>query len=409
MESLYTLVIAAQSGNLDAFSMLVEQFQGMAYAIAYTMLGDAQLAEDAAQEAFIEAYLNLPKLREAEAFPGWFRRIVLRQGDRLVRRKQLITVPLEPTLTFDIALDDLNPALIVESREIQGAVRRAIGTLSEHERIVIQLFYGNGYTLKDIANFLEVPITTIKKRLHDARKHLRSTLMHTIRSTLREQHICSDAQFPVRIRLLIAVRLNDLEMVTSLIKHNPMLVNTKLEQSDTTTKRYSLTPAVGHTALHEAAEHGHLAIINLLIDYGANINAKTRSGITPLHLATSANQLDAVKRLLIYGANVDARMSSGLTPLHWAAMKGYKEIAGVLLSNSATVNVQGQSGRTPLHWAALKGYAPIVSQLIQYCAAKDVQDELGRTPFDWAVVRGHNDIAYMLQHRTILNIERMKL
>ena len=54
----------------------------MAYAGAYAMVGDAQLAEDVAQEAFMEAYLNLPKLREA-CFPGWFRRIIFKQGDRL--------------------------------------------------------------------------------------------------------------------------------------------------------------------------------------------------------------------------------------------------------------------------------------------------------------------------------------
>ncbi|BCL82749.1 hypothetical protein ccbrp13_52140 [Ktedonobacteria bacterium brp13] len=75
MEALDTLVTAAQAGDLNAFSDIVQRFQGMAYVSAYTMLGDVQMAEDVAQEAFIEAYLHLPALHEPQAFPGWFRRI----------------------------------------------------------------------------------------------------------------------------------------------------------------------------------------------------------------------------------------------------------------------------------------------------------------------------------------------
>src|ERR671930_94620 len=93
--SLTTLVSAAQAGDLDAFGQVVERFQRMAYAVAYAMLGDAHLAEDVAQEAFIEAYICLPKLREPAAFPGWFRRIVFKRGDRLIRGKSLATVPIE--------------------------------------------------------------------------------------------------------------------------------------------------------------------------------------------------------------------------------------------------------------------------------------------------------------------------
>src|SRR6478752_2176480 len=95
MDTLTALVTAAQVGDLDAFGQLVERFQRMAYAVAYTMLSDAHLAEDVAQEAFIEAYICLPKLREPAAFPGWFRRIVHKRGDRLVRGKGPALVSLD--------------------------------------------------------------------------------------------------------------------------------------------------------------------------------------------------------------------------------------------------------------------------------------------------------------------------
>ena len=67
----------------------------MAYGCAYSVLGDLELAEDAAQEAFLEAWRNLGKLRNPAAFPGWFRRIVRFRCSRLVRGKRVTTVPLE--------------------------------------------------------------------------------------------------------------------------------------------------------------------------------------------------------------------------------------------------------------------------------------------------------------------------
>src|SRR5437588_1793869 len=153
---LHTLIVDAQNGDLDAFGAIVKRFQGMAYASAYAMVDDAHLAEDVAQEAFMEAYLNLPRLREIDAFPGWFRRIVLKQGDRLLRGKHLTTIPLDVPMEYDISIDELNPAAVVEVRERERLVHRAIEALPEHERIVTVLFYSSGYALREIATFLEV-------------------------------------------------------------------------------------------------------------------------------------------------------------------------------------------------------------------------------------------------------------
>lgn len=81
------LVERARSGDLEAFGTLVKRFQDMAYGCAYAVLGDFHLAEDAAQEAFVTAYHHLGKLRDPKKFPGWFRRIVLSQCNRLDTRR----------------------------------------------------------------------------------------------------------------------------------------------------------------------------------------------------------------------------------------------------------------------------------------------------------------------------------
>src|SRR5215468_8779236 len=82
MTELPSLVRAAQDGDKDAFGQVVRRFQDMAYASAYATVGDACLAQDIAQEACLDAYLNLAKLRDPAASPGWFRRLILGHSNR---------------------------------------------------------------------------------------------------------------------------------------------------------------------------------------------------------------------------------------------------------------------------------------------------------------------------------------
>ncbi len=88
MELLEKLVIAAQNGDGEAYGRIVERFQDMAYYTAFSYLGEQQPAQDAVQDAFIEAYRCLSTLIEPRAFPAWFRRIVFKQCDRQTRRRQ---------------------------------------------------------------------------------------------------------------------------------------------------------------------------------------------------------------------------------------------------------------------------------------------------------------------------------
>jgi RNA polymerase sigma-70 factor (ECF subfamily) len=88
---LVTLVNAARSGDRAAFGAIVRRFQDMAFRVAYSWLGDAEDARDAAQDAFIEAWQSLKGLQEAAAFPGWFRCIVRKHADRRQRVRRRTT------------------------------------------------------------------------------------------------------------------------------------------------------------------------------------------------------------------------------------------------------------------------------------------------------------------------------
>ena len=96
MNDVVALVRASQGGDLAAYEALVRRFQDMAYGYARSRLGDAHLAEDATQEALLHAYRRLGDLRQPAAFPGWLRRIVRTQCDRIGRVRTPKAMGLNP-------------------------------------------------------------------------------------------------------------------------------------------------------------------------------------------------------------------------------------------------------------------------------------------------------------------------
>jgi len=179
-----TLIERAQARDLDAYGEIVRRFQDMAYGYAYSILDDFHLAQDAAQEAFIQAYRDLKALRKADAFPGWFRRIVFKQCDRILRNRR----PVEPLATdgSEPMSEEPGPSEAAEKRELSDRVLEAVRSLPESQRTVTTLFYIDGYTVNDIADFLETPAGTVKRRLHDSRRQLRKRMIAMVADTFKE-------------------------------------------------------------------------------------------------------------------------------------------------------------------------------------------------------------------------------
>jgi RNA polymerase sigma factor (sigma-70 family) len=189
------IVEHAQAGDLKAFELLVRRFQDMAYAYAFSLLGDGDLAREAAQESFIETYRVLGQLRNRTAFPSWFRRIVFKHCDRILRDRVTRAVGLDEEACA--GPEEHLPDRQLEKRELRRTVVAAIRSLPEHQRETTALFYMNGYSHNEVADFLEVPVSTVKKRLHDARKNLKETLMDTLKDALREH--APDERFPRKV------------------------------------------------------------------------------------------------------------------------------------------------------------------------------------------------------------------
>lgn len=183
MPSYESLIEAAQHGDQSAFAELVLRFQDAAREWAYQSLGDPHLAEDAAQEAFLIAYRQLDQLRDPKAFPSWLKRIVISQCHRILRRREMPSAPLDDEAPVPETGHD--PAAEVEQREIEESLHRAVQNLPDGERAVTELFYIVGYSQQEIAERLQLPLTTVKKRLQYARERLKETMSAQIVARLR--------------------------------------------------------------------------------------------------------------------------------------------------------------------------------------------------------------------------------
>lgn len=363
MTELRILVEAAQRGQRTAFAQIVLRFQDMAFASAYAILGDAQLAQDAAQEAFLEAYCTLDKLREPAAFPGWFRRIVLGRSHRELRRRPVVLVPLE---TMDILASlHTDPAAHLETLHLQQELVQALATLPENQRLVVTLFYSEGYSYQEIADFLEAPLSTVKKRLFDARQKLKGRMLHMVQAKLQQTKPSQDATFAQKVQFFLALRDQDLSTLKALLQQNPALLTAQTEWQ-MALGHYHWSP--GSTALHLAAATGSPAILAYLLTQPVDREIKNRSGMTPLHMATIMGQQEHVQILLDHGADPNARSAVGQTPLHQAVLRDNLPLAALLLQNGATVDVLDREGRTPVAWAVLRHNPVMVDRLVAHGA-----------------------------------------
>lgn len=295
----------AQARDSAAFARLVKRYENMVRGYAAGWVGDA--AEDVAQEAFVNAYLTLHQLEDPAKFGAWLRRIVHKHCDRRTRRRSFTAVDTEPVAP---AAPDADGAWLLD----------AIERLPAHERIVVALHYLGDEPQKDVADFLGLPLSTVKKRLHVARGRLakRRPKMNVSKTTT-----LSD-----RVALFVALRAGDRDRVRAIVTHEPALLEAAEHYTDEEAFAAGLPLAHRLTPLILAAGRGDAAMVEVLLELGADPNTTCGCDAeeTALFAAALRGRAAIVDRLLAAGADPTRTNHVGFTAADVACMRGHVEI-----------------------------------------------------------------------------------
>ncbi len=166
------LIRQAQAGDRHAFGELIYRYRERVVRVVYRMCGDIHLAEDAAQEAFIRAWLHLPKYRPQAPFRSWLYRIATNAAlDMLRRERNTVDIDEVP-----LATPADGPEATMAQVEREERVRQAVMMLPDASRSVLVLREYEGLSYREIADVLDIPIGTVMSRLNYARNRLRAML-----------------------------------------------------------------------------------------------------------------------------------------------------------------------------------------------------------------------------------------
>jgi RNA polymerase sigma-70 factor (ECF subfamily) len=179
----------AQSGDPQAFTYIVEQYQRPVYNLCYRMLGNAQDAEDAAQETFLRAYKAMKRYDRNRAFSSWLLSIAAHYCIDQLRKRRYKTVSVEELPVPD--LPDRAPGLEarLSRKEEQARIRLLLDTLDPIDRAAIVLYYWYDYSYKEICETLSLSMSAVKSRMHRSRRAMANRIVELQPTTLKPERI----------------------------------------------------------------------------------------------------------------------------------------------------------------------------------------------------------------------------
>jgi len=408
-------VVRARRGDARAFETLVRLLQDTAVGYAWGILHDRARAEEAAQEAFLEAHLRLAELEDPSAFAPWLRAIVRSKCARVTRRKEL---PSTRWNVPELAAREPDPVDRQMRAEERRDLLRALERLTDEERAVVTLFYMAEIDQAQIGGFLAVPVSIVKNRLYRARKRLKGILMTDLERELKQQRPSRDDRFERRVAMFRALDANDASTLERLLAADPSLVHERRRRDEDPPEGVRW----GLTALHVACCNGSLELARQLIDAGADLEARATghddhaAGGTPLHWASAKKRLNVVKLLVERGANLNPVEDTGM----WGSNQSFwadRQIAEYLVEHGAQITIfsavalerelvvrqlvaadpnvlhlrldEEVSAMTPLHIAARENLPHMIDVLLACGASATLSDKLDRNPIDVALLAGH--------------------
>lgn len=164
-------IVRAMAGDHDAFGQLAGRAIGPLYATARLIVRQDAAAEDATQEALVNAWRYLPSLRDPDRFDAWLYRLLVnacRTQLRRSRRHEVVEIDVE-----SLVQPTIDPVRTLLDRD---QLERGFRHLDGDQRIVVILHYYRGYSVPEVASMIGVPVGTAKSRIHRATRALRAAL-----------------------------------------------------------------------------------------------------------------------------------------------------------------------------------------------------------------------------------------
>jgi len=159
----------AQSGDAQAFTCLLEAYQRPVFNLCYRMLGNAQDAEDAAQETFLRAYQSLKRYDKSRPFSTWLLSIAAHYCIDQIRKRRVQIVSVEELPVPDLPEPSPGMESNLSRKEEQLRIKAVIGVLDATDRAAVVMYYWYDFSYEEICQALSLSMSALKSRLHRAR------------------------------------------------------------------------------------------------------------------------------------------------------------------------------------------------------------------------------------------------
>ena len=163
-------LINAQDGDSQAFTFLMEAYEKPVYNLCYRMLGNAQDAEDAAQETFLRAYLSLRRYDSNRSFATWLLSIAAHYCIDQIRKRKIQIVSMEELPVPDLPEPSPGVEVNLGRKEEQKKIRAVLADLDPLDRAAIVMFYWYDFSYEEICQALSMSMSALKSRMHRARR-----------------------------------------------------------------------------------------------------------------------------------------------------------------------------------------------------------------------------------------------
>ena len=197
-------LVKAQNGDPQAFTCLVEFYQKPVYNMCYRMLGNAEDAEDAAQETFMRAYKAIRRYDNKRPFSTWLLSIAAHYCIDQIRRWRFPVISVEELPFPDLPESSPGLEANLSRKEEQLLVRALLDVLEPLDRAAVVLYYWYDYSYEEICESLSLSLSAVKSRLHRAR---RAMAEKWLQSQPQQQKFPSESHVPARKENLLVERM----------------------------------------------------------------------------------------------------------------------------------------------------------------------------------------------------------